>query len=393
MSREFSKHVTLSGTNGSINSLAFSPDNKRLASGGDDERVRIWSLNTSSCEHELAATHRYAEEHYGWGQITSLLWVNPEAGVNPVLFVGTGRGTVILFEQTGNTISRMPKQVISVFKFNDSVECSACSQDRFAFASHSGHIKLFRLSNGQLESLWEINTALPTLLTGLTFYGRSKLFAAWLDTGRLCSLRDTDGAEEWSKHLNGAIGHASFTRNRKKIAAYNVNTGHFDVYSLPDASFVSELRVSHLTTLVKESVFVDLEGRQIACGGDDGHVYIFDTDNGDLVQKLVHQPASAVQAIAASGGGNPMIASADDTSGIIVVWSSKPVAKPLQKPSENPEDTWRSSKYPTVLELILFMLMCIQATLIFYLFEERLMNVAGTMRHSLSSAFANVTRR
>ena len=39
----------LSGHNDSVNSVSFSPDGKRLASGSDDNTVKIWNPATGEC--------------------------------------------------------------------------------------------------------------------------------------------------------------------------------------------------------------------------------------------------------------------------------------------------------------------------------------------------------
>jgi WD40 repeat protein len=44
---------TLRGHKGTIHSLAFAPDGKRLASGSDDKTVRVWDLESGTCERTL----------------------------------------------------------------------------------------------------------------------------------------------------------------------------------------------------------------------------------------------------------------------------------------------------------------------------------------------------
>ena len=43
---------TLAGHSGSVLTVAFSPDNKRVVSGSDDKLVKIWDANTGAevCE-------------------------------------------------------------------------------------------------------------------------------------------------------------------------------------------------------------------------------------------------------------------------------------------------------------------------------------------------------
>ncbi|KAL7917824.1 hypothetical protein ACQKWADRAFT_273276 [Trichoderma austrokoningii] len=50
---------TLEGHNGSVNSVAFSPNGQRLASGSDDKTVTVWDANSGACLQTL-------EGHHGW---------------------------------------------------------------------------------------------------------------------------------------------------------------------------------------------------------------------------------------------------------------------------------------------------------------------------------------
>lgn len=70
------------------------------APAGDDERVRIWDIETLVC---LQVIRDPAQK---WGQITCVNWLSggKERDGN-ALCLGTGRGFIVVFRRTGNVVT------------------------------------------------------------------------------------------------------------------------------------------------------------------------------------------------------------------------------------------------------------------------------------------------
>ena len=65
---------TLEGHTDWVRSVAFSHDGRRLASGSDDDTVRIWDTETGALQQTL-------EGHTAWVNVSGLLTRRPAAGV------------------------------------------------------------------------------------------------------------------------------------------------------------------------------------------------------------------------------------------------------------------------------------------------------------------------
>ncbi|KAL0571603.1 hypothetical protein V5O48_010353 [Marasmius crinis-equi] len=94
-STEYKLKVRLQGSQGPVNALSFSPDGNWLASAGDDERVRVWSVEEGRCVEVLEPKYDSPVEVLGWGQITTLIWV-PVNIERALIIFGTARGLAVI---------------------------------------------------------------------------------------------------------------------------------------------------------------------------------------------------------------------------------------------------------------------------------------------------------
>ncbi|KAF8801626.1 hypothetical protein BYT27DRAFT_7054761, partial [Phlegmacium glaucopus] len=80
---DYRLYTRLSGTDGPINTLAFAPDAKFLASGGDDEKLRIWDITRKQIYQVIE------DDLERWGQITCVQWLSGVSEHGNTLCFGT----------------------------------------------------------------------------------------------------------------------------------------------------------------------------------------------------------------------------------------------------------------------------------------------------------------
>ncbi|PBK88833.1 WD40 repeat-like protein [Armillaria gallica] len=260
----------LEGHQGAINCLVFFNDGDSLLSGADDQSVRHWRIDSSQCIQEL--------RNERWGQE-----FNAQASL-----------------------------MLAIFDMNDSVEVQALDRlnGQFAVASHSGCIKVFKITNNKLSEapLWSV--AIRDIPRGLAFAGHSNdhlmIFTVY----------------------TGEVGSAMLSPDQRTLAVHNLNTDQFDLYPQNPfpASPMTSLTVSTTACghLIKQCAFAEEQAHSLVCGGDNGTTYIFDIAMGDRLQQLAHKnDSSNIYAVATfSSRDRHLIASGEtEDPPMISIWS------------------------------------------------------------------------
>jgi WD40 repeat protein len=128
------------------------------ASKGDDEMLRIWNV-------EAKRSHQVISDHLGrWGQITCIKWLSGNSENGNVICFGTGRGLVLVYQRTKDTVSQYTytqewKMLINlqdtfkelssttVLPFNEPVESMDYDRNecRLILSSRTGKVKAYQV--------------------------------------------------------------------------------------------------------------------------------------------------------------------------------------------------------------------------------------------------------
>ncbi|PPQ97700.1 hypothetical protein CVT26_001883 [Gymnopilus dilepis] len=313
---------SLKGHKGAVNALAFNNNGSLLASGGDDEQVRIWDITAfRQCQNLMNSQGR-------WGQITCLNFINFENSLAvDWLCFGTGRGIISIYRKSRRAAEFVEAWSLSVFSAGDSVEAFSFDpvHQRLAVGSHYGQIKLLRCQNGKFVEVWqdELRDAIPRAIL-FSDNGRSvNIFT--LETGAICTRDAETSATVSTRILKTPIGHVAQCHSTGNLLVDNIQNG-FDLYAPNRASPIRTFRIELSRKFVKAGVFCE-GGKTIACGSDHGRAYVFASGEDQVKQELIHGGRQdLIQAIKATttNGFHIIVSGASTGNWDIDVWK-KPV--------------------------------------------------------------------
>jgi WD40 repeat protein/Mrp family chromosome partitioning ATPase len=281
----------------SVNSVAWSADGKRIASGGDDNTIRLWDTQTGQCVHVL-------EGHQE--TVTSVAW----SADGQRIATGSDDDTIRLWDaQTGMCMQLLEEHQHPV----TSVAWSADGQ-RIASGGHDRTIRLWDAQTGQcIHMLGEHEISVTSVAWSadgqrIASGGHDRTIRLWdAQTGRCVQVL--------KGHLF-SVTSVAWSADGQRIASGS----HDNTIRLWDAQTGQCLHVLSEHEISVTSVAWSADGQRIASGGHDRMIRLWDAQTGRCVQVLEgHQ--EPVTSVAWSADGQRIASGSYDNS--IRLWDAQ----------------------------------------------------------------------
>ncbi|WYZ45757.1 hypothetical protein EsH8_VIII_001073 [Colletotrichum jinshuiense] len=287
---------TLEGHNSVVNSVAFSPDGRQLASASNDETIKVWDTATGQCQQTL-------EGH------SSFIW--------SVAFSPDGRQLASAsIDETIKVWDTATGQCQQTLEGHSSlVWLVAFSPDgrQLASASDDETVKLWDTATGQCQQTLE----------GHSSWVRSVAFSP--DGRQLASASDDNTVKLWDtatgqcqQTLEGHsswVGSVAFSPDRRQLASAS-NDETVKLWDTATGQCQQTLE-GHSNSV--SSVAFSPDGRQLASASSDDTVKLWDTATGQCQQTLEGH-SNSVSSVAFSPDGRQLASASDDKT--IKIWDT-----------------------------------------------------------------------
>ncbi|MEN6523078.1 MAG: serine/threonine-protein kinase [Anaerolineaceae bacterium] len=288
---------TLAGHTDWVNSVAFSPDGRTLASGARDRTIKLWDVNSGTVMRTLIG-NSYSVYVYS-------VAFSPDGRT---LASGSSDVTVEIWDvENGSLIRTLKGHIGSVFSV-------AFSPDGRTLASGSGDntIKLWDVESGSLIRTLEGHT---DWVYSVSFSPDGRTLASGSDdhTIKLWDVESGSLIRTLEGHTGG-VNCVAFSPDGSTLASGSID----ETIKLWDAENGSLVRTLTGHNKSVTSIAFSPDGHTLASGSADHTIKLWDVESGSLIQTLEGRPYS-VSSIAFSPDGRILASGSVDET--IKLWS------------------------------------------------------------------------
>ncbi|KZS90610.1 WD40 repeat-like protein [Sistotremastrum niveocremeum HHB9708] len=282
----------LTGHSATVNCFAFDSQGQLMASGGDDQRVIIWSMDKLVKFQEIS--------NDSWGQITCLQWLGEESSASKTLCFGCGRGLIHLYHQTVPG-EKFTERCTIPYQARTSIEAMAYDTQgrRLVVATAHGDIGLWLVPKGGGAPSQSWNASLfgtDAVVRGLVFdEDQSSVDVFCTETGTIHTFDIETGTQSSTPYriAESRIGSICHAPTKRYVLIDNLGDGcsmyHYTKTKLELVRSFDVIRKGKLFPF--KAVFAESATLAVS-GSDHGKVYIFDATTSRLTQVLCHGKAS-----------------------------------------------------------------------------------------------------